>query len=106
MDWESESEVIQVTVIFCLVGFVRQPQKNPLSVMLSTVARCARQIRWPSSCYQKISLRAQNLTKNPQKRDTYTRKYSQLPERNVVGVRNESSKSTDGQNELLTWARY
>lgn len=66
--------------------------------MLSTVARCAgcaRQIRWP--CYQKIPHRVQNLSKNTQKWHAHSRKYSQLPERNVVGVRNESLKSTDGQ---------
>ena len=80
--------------------------------MLSTVARCARlqarQIRCPSSCCQNIPLRAQTLTKKKtQKWHVHTRKYSQLRrERNVVGVRNESSKSTDGQNELLTWVRY
>lgn len=64
--------------------------------MLSTVTRCTRQIRWP--CYQKIiPHRAQNITRNTQKWHAHSRKYSQLPERNIVGVRNESSESTDGQ---------
>ena len=62
---------------------------------ISTVARCARQIRWP--CYSNIPHRAQNLAKNTQKWHAHSRNYSQVPERNVVGVRNESSKSTDGQ---------
>ena len=76
---------------FCLVGFIRVPAKNKTApqFMLSTVTRCARKTRWP--CYQNIPHRAQNLTKNTQKWHAHSRKYSQLPERNVVGVRNESS---------------
>ena len=69
--------------------------------MLLTVARCARQIRWP--CYQRIPHKAQNFTtKNLQKRHAHGWKSYQVPERNIVGVRNEPPQSqTDGQMKFL-----
>ena len=61
--------------------------------------RSARQIRWP--CYQKIPHRVQNLTKSTQQWHAHSRRYSQLPDRNIVGVRNESPSNQWDWNSLF-----